>query len=258
MSGILSISGLTKRFGGVCAIDEFSLELEQGTIHGLIGPNGAGKTTVFNVITGIYGPTVGRLALRGVDLVGLSPFRVAQLGVGRTFQNIRLFTQLSVIDNVIMASSVDATYGMADAILKTGHYRRDETNIRNRSKELLDLLGLGGVAAEKAGSLPYGNQRKLEIARALAVRPTVLLLDEPAAGMNSEESMELVGFIRDVRERFGLTVLLIEHHMDVVMKICDQITVLSFGKTICNGTPKEVQSNQCVIDAYLGETNKEN
>lgn len=258
MNGILSISGLTKRFGGVCAIDEFSLELEQGTIHGLIGPNGAGKTTVFNVITGIYRPTDGKLTLRGADLVGLSSFRVAQLGIGRTFQNIRLFTQLSVIDNVIMASSVDATYGMVDAMLKTRHYRRDETNIRKRSKELLDLLGLGGVSAEKAGSLPYGSQRKLEIARALAVRPTVLLLDEPAAGMNSEESMELVGFIRDVRERFDLTVLLIEHHMDVVMKICDRITVLTFGKTICNGTPKEVQGSQCVIDAYLGETNREN
>jgi len=254
MNSILSIKGLGKKFGGVCAVDEFSLELEQGTTHGLIGPNGAGKTTIFNLMTGIYHPTAGTMALRGTNLVGLGSYRIAQLGIGRTFQNIRLFTQLSVIDNVVMASGVDATYGMVDAIFKTRRYQRDEAKIRKRARELLDLLGLGGVSDERAGALPYGSQRKLEIARALAARPVLLLLDEPAAGMNEEESMELVGFIRDVRKRFDLTVLLIEHHMSVVMEICDRITVLDFGRTICNGIPKEVQANRSVIDAYLGET----
>jgi len=252
MSGTLSIKGLTKRFGGVCAVSDFSLELEKGAIHGLIGPNGAGKTTIFNLITGIYEPTEGDLSFQGAALKGLKPFEVARLGIGRTFQNIRLFSKLSVLDNVIMASNTDAEYAMVDAIFKTKRYRTHEEAIKKRSLELLELLGLQNMVAKKAGDLPYGSQRKLEIARALALRPKVVLLDEPAAGMNPEESMELVGFVRSIRERFDLTILLIEHHMDVIMNICDRITVLNFGKTLCSGTPKEIQGTQCVIEAYLG------
>ena len=241
-----------KNFGGVRAIDNFSVTLEPGKIHGLIGPNGAGNTTIFNNITGIYAPDSGKIIFNGTDITGSTPHRVAQLGIGRTFQNIRLFSNLSVLSNVVIASNLDATYNMADAIFKTKKYREREKHLEEKAMYLLEVVGLADKANEQANSLPYGHQRKLEIARAMALDPKLLLLDEPAAGMNAEESVELVNFVRQIRERFDITILMIEHHMDVVTNLCDHVTVLNFGKTICVGTPEEVKSDPEVIRAYLG------
>ena len=221
---VLEMQNVEKHFGGVHAIDNFSVKIERGQIHGLIGPNGAGKTTIFNNITGIYAPDAGKILFLGYDITGSSPHRVAQLGIGRTFQNIRLFSNLSVMDNVIIASGMD------------------------------EIVGLQDKANERASSLPYGHQRKLEIARAMALEPKLLLLDEPAAGMNADESMELVDFVREIRDHFKITILMIEHHMDVVSNLCDYCTVLNFGKTLAVGTPAEVKSNPDVIRAYLGGT----
>ena len=232
---VLEMQNVEKNFGGVRAIDNFSVMLEPGKIHGLIGPNGAGKTTIFNNITGIYAPDSGKIIFNGTDITGSAPHRVAQLGIGRTFQNIRLFSNLSVLSNVVIASNLDATYNLADAMFKTKKYKEREKHLE-----------------EQASSLPYGHQRKLEIARAMALDPKLLLLDEPAAGMNAEESAELVSFVRQIRDRFDITILMIEHHMDVVSNLCDHVTVLNFGKTICVGTPEEVKSDPEVIRAYLG------
>ena len=231
---VLEMQNVEKNFGGVRAIDNFSVMLEPGKIHGLIGPNGAGKTTIFNNIT------------------GSAPHRVAQLGIGRTFQNIRLFSNLSVLSNVVIASNLDATYNLADAMFKTKKYKEREKHLEEKAMDLLDVVGLADKANEQASSLPYGHQRKLEIARAMALDPKLLLLDEPAAGMNAEESAELVSFVRQIRDRFDITILMIEHHMDVVSNLCDHVTVLNFGKTICVGTPEEVKSDPEVIRAYLG------
>lgn len=252
MSPILKIDTLMKTFGGVCAIDSFCVLLEKNTVHGLIGPNGAGKTTIFNTVSGIYKPDSGSVNFDGVDITGFEPYQVCLAGIGRTFQNIRLFQQLSVIENVFIASHRDGDYNIFDALLRLNKFRKTENKLRENSKDLLNILGLGDRLHEKAGSLPYGHQRKLEIARAMATRPKLLLLDEPAAGMNSEESKELVDFIIELKDKFDLTVFMIEHHMDVVMRICERITVLNFGKTIAEGTPKEIQANNLVRDAYLG------
>ena len=249
---VLEMRNVEKNFGGVRAIDNFSVTLEPGKIHGLIGPNGAGKTTIFNNITGIYAPDSGKIIFDGTDITGSTPHRVAQLGIGRTFQNIRLFSNLSVLSNVVIASNLDATYNMADAIFKTKKYREREKHLEEKAMDLLEVVGLADKANEQANSLPYGHQRKLEIARAMALDPKLLLLDEPAAGMNAEESVELVNFVRQIRERFDITILMIEHHMDVVTNLCDHVTVLNFGKTICVGTPEEVKSDPEVIRAYLG------
>lgn len=249
---VLEMQNVEKNFGGVRAIDNFSVMLEPGKIHGLIGPNGAGKTTIFNNITGIYAPDSGKIIFNGTDITGSAPHRVAQLGIGRTFQNIRLFSNLSVLSNVVIASNLDATYNLADAMFKTKKYKEREKHLEEKAMDLLDVVGLADKANEQASSLPYGHQRKLEIARAMALDPKLLLLDEPAAGMNPQETLELASFIREIRDHFQKTILLIEHHMDLVMGIADRIYVLDFGKLIAQGTPEEIQSNEHVIDAYLG------
>lgn len=249
---VLEMQNVEKRFGGVQAIDNFSVKIEHGKIHGLIGPNGAGKTTIFNNITGIYAPDAGRIFFMGQDITGMAPYKVAQLGIGRTFQNIRLFSNLSVLDNVIIASGMDATYNMPQAIFHSKKFKEREKFLNEKARDLLDIVGLQDKAGERANSLPYGHQRKLEIARALALDPELLLLDEPAAGMNSEEELDLVSFVKEIKERFDITILMIEHHMDVVTNLCDYCTVLNFGKTIAVGTPAEIKANPEVIRAYLG------
>lgn len=252
MKPVLEMRHVEKHFGGVRAIDDFSVKIEEGTVHGLIGPNGAGKTTIFNTITGIYKPNAGNIFFYEKDITATTPHDVAGLGIGRTFQNIRLFGNMSVLQNVIMASSKDAKYTLPEALLRLGRYRACEKEIRDKAMGLLEAVGLEERAQERANCLPYGHQRKLEIARAMALNPKLLLLDEPAAGMNTDESLDLVAFIQQIKKRFNITVLMIEHHMDVVTNLCDSVTVLNFGKIIAEGTPAEVKNNRIVIDAYLG------
>ncbi|NLC73339.1 MAG: ABC transporter ATP-binding protein [Ruminococcaceae bacterium] len=251
-SPVLEMQNVDKHFGGVHAINDFSVKIERGKIHGLIGPNGAGKTTIFNNITGIYAPDSGKIFFMENDITKTTPHKVAQLGIGRTFQNIRLFSNLSVVDNVIIASNMDAKYNMPQAIFKTAKYKKLEAYLREEAMDLLGFVGLSDKANERASSLPYGHQRKLEIARAMALKPKLLLLDEPAAGMNAEESLDLVQFVKEIKSHFDITILMIEHHMDVVTNLCDHCTVLNFGKTIAVGTPAEIKSNPEVIKAYLG------
>lgn len=249
---VLELKNVHKNFGGVKAIDNFSVVLEPGKIHGLIGPNGAGKTTIFNNITGIYAPTDGHIYFSGNEITGKKPHEIAQIGIGRTFQNIRLFSNLTAIQNVIIASNLEANYNLIDSTLRLPKYLKEEKKLRAKAMELLEIVGLTDKVNERAGNLPYGHQRKLEIARAMALNPKLLLLDEPAAGMNGDENMELVDFVREIKNKFDLTILMIEHHMDVVTCLCDSVTVLNFGKTIAAGTPSEVKCNKDVIDAYLG------
>lgn len=250
---LLSVKDLVMQFGGLRAVDRFNVDLDEGVIFGLIGPNGAGKTTVFNCLTGIYRPTSGSIVFQGKDLVGRKPYQVTQMGVARTFQNIRLFKDLTVLDNVAVAFHPRAGYQLWQAVVRSPRFVRGEREIYHRAEELLEIFGLSERRDEKAGSLPYGEQRKLEIARALAARPRLLLLDEPAAGMNPNETKQLMDLVRWVKDQFDLTVLLIEHDMGFVMKICDEIVVLDYGVIIAQGTPKEIQSNPRVIEAYLGE-----
>lgn len=249
---VLEMQHVEKHFGGVHAIDDFSVKIEKGKIHGLIGPNGAGKTTIFNNITGIYAPSAGKIIFDGKNITGTAPYKVAQLGIGRTFQNIRLFSNLSVLENVIIASGLDATYNMPQAIFHSKKFFDREKFLNDKAMGLLEIVGLADKCEEKASALPYGHQRKLEIARAMALDPKLLLLDEPAAGMNAEESLDLVNFVKEIREKFDITILMIEHHMDVVTNLCDYCTVLNFGKTIAVGTPAEIKANPEVIRAYLG------
>jgi branched-chain amino acid transport system ATP-binding protein len=250
---ILKIDNVTKEFGGLTAVADLNLNVEKGELIGVIGPNGAGKTTVFNVITGIYEPTAGSIKFKETEIAGMEPYKISKLGIARTFQNLRLFRNLSVLENVKIANQTFAEYNIISAIFRNSQFRAQEREIKKNALKLLDIVGLSEFVNEKAGKLPYGFQRKLEIARALALKPEILLLDEPAAGMNPDESQELMEFIAKIRNDFDLTIILIEHHMEVVMGICERILVLNFGKTIAEGTPEEIQSSPEVISSYLGE-----
>ena len=249
---VLECQHLGIDFGGLTAVNEFNLTIGRTEIAGLIGPNGAGKTTVFNLLTKVYQPTRGTILLNGKDTHGMSTAQVNRAGIARTFQNIRLFSELSVLDNVKTGLHNQITYSFAESMFHLGSYRKKEKQMDEKAMELLSVFGLESVADYRAANLPYGKQRKLEIARALATEPKLLLLDEPAAGMNPQETLELAQFIREIREKHHLTVFLIEHHMELVMQISDYIYVIDFGSEIAQGTPKEVQNNQHVIDAYLG------
>lgn len=241
------------QFGGLTAVDDFSLSLQSGELVGLIGPNGAGKTTVFNMITGSLVPTAGRVMWRGEDVTGLAIHRITARGIARTFQNIRLYSDMTVLDNVRVSFHHKIRSHFWEAVLGLPAYRREEARIHRMSMDLLDELGLAPFAAEKASALPYGQQRRLEIARALATGPKLLLLDEPVAGMNPQETMELAQLVRDLLRKYGLTILLIEHDMKFVMRLCERIKVLDHGVTIAEGTPLQIQSNPDVIKAYLGD-----
>lgn len=254
---LLSVKGLTKNFGGLCAVSNVSMEIGEGELIGLIGPNGAGKTTFFNLLTGVYEPSEGTIELnvngKMTDIGGMKPYRVTQLGLARTFQNIRLFKTMTAIENVKIAMHKDIRYGSLSAILRLTSYYKEEERVEREAQELLKVVGLYEKRNERADNLPYGEQRRLEIARALAARPRILFLDEPAAGMNPQETASLTQLIHQIRNDFRITIVLIEHDMSLVMKICERIYVLDYGKCIANGTPQEIKNNEFVIKAYLGE-----
>ncbi len=252
MTAALAIKNLSLAFGGLKAVNDFSMTLPMGGLNGLIGPNGAGKTTVFNLLTGVYKPDTGSVELVGKRIDGSKPSQIARAGMARTFQNIRLFGELSVLDNVRTAGGVRTKSGLFRTLLRTPLHVAEERALTERCMELLHVLGISHRMEEQAKSLPYGDQRRLEIARALATEPKVLLLDEPVAGMNTQEKREMRGLIQSLREQFGVSILLIEHDMGLVMDICEQITVIDHGETIAVGTPKEIQDNPAVIEAYLG------
>lgn len=250
---VLDVRGATRRFGGLVAVNDVSFDVREGEIFGLIGPNGAGKTTMFNLITGLTAPSAGRVLYHGANITGLKPFQIARRGLARTFQNIRLFGNLSARENVMIARHIHTHTGIVRGILGLPPGPAEERAVRQRADELLELVGLADRAETKACNFPYGDQRRLEIARALALEPRLLLLDEPAAGMNSNEKQGLSDFIRSVRSQFDVTILLIEHHVPLVMGLCDRIAVLDFGQLIAIGDPAHVRNDPAVIEAYLGD-----
>lgn len=253
MAELLKVDNVSMVFGGLRAVSNLSMHIDEGELIGLIGPNGAGKTTAFNMITGVYTPTEGKVYFNGQQSSGKKSYQVTQMGMARTFQNIRLFSELSVIDNVKMAYNMHVTYNLADAIVRDGKYLSEEEFITQKALDLLKIFHLEEEAHEVAKNLPYGKQRRLEIARALATEPKLLLLDEPAAGMNPQETKELMEMIRWIRKEFNLSILLIEHDMGLVMGVCERIYVLEYGMKIAEGTPEEIKHNKRVIEAYLGE-----
>ncbi|CCJ34264.1 MULTISPECIES: ABC transporter ATP-binding protein [Caloramator] len=261
---ILQVNGLTKQFGGLTAVNDVTFDVERGSITGLIGPNGAGKTTIFNLVTGVYKVTGGKIVFDGKEIQNEEAFKIANMGITRTFQNIRLFKRLTVYENVLTACQYNANYSLFEAMVfglvpkkikRNSRFYREEKLLKEQAEELMEILGLQDRRNFIANNLPYGFQRRLEIARALALRPKLLLLDEPAAGMNPEETEKLTELIAFIRDKFDLSVLLIEHHMDLVMEICDKIVVLNFGCKLAEGTPKEIQQNPEVQKAYLGGGN---
>ena len=249
---ILSLEGVSQEFGGLLALDQVRLEVEAGKVFGIIGPNGAGKTTLFNIITGIYTPSSGQVIYKEKAINGLPPYELARLGIARTFQNIRLFNKLSVLDNVKVGFHGVTKAGFFGSMLGLPGERREEKAISKRAHELLEMVGLDDKKMEYADSLAYGEQRRLEIARALALNPSLLLLDEPAAGMNASEKLNLMSFIEEIKDHEDLSILLVEHDMNVVMNICDQIAVLDYGRKIADGPTEEVKNDPRVIQSYLG------